>query len=196
MAELTMAFPFIASKNRLAGGGWWKVAARLSDPQAREFFARIVSRMESLPVNDEFRQLAEMLCFVLQQEQQRSEEYAGFLATVRAEKAQIEKQLAELPAALALELQFTSEAQPIAQRFRFRSRRARRLEREIWFWPFELAAVMYMIGLVCGDQIERRRTAELMAAMSAKIEQLQSAVASLPGAITQFQSTHPRSPHH
>jgi hypothetical protein len=123
----------------------------------------------------------EMLCFVLQQEQQRSEEYAGFLATVRAEKAQIEKRLAELAAALASELQYDSEAQP--------------LEREIWFWPFVLAAVMFMIGLVCGDQIERRRTAESMAAMSGKIEQLQFAVTSLPGAITQFQSTHARSTH-
>jgi hypothetical protein len=73
-----MASPLIAPKNGLAGGGAWKVAARLSDPQAREFFARIVSRIESLPAHDEFRQLAEMLCFVLQQEQQRSEEYAEF----------------------------------------------------------------------------------------------------------------------
>ena len=162
------------------------LALRLTSPTDRERYAELLAYFRSLPPGDELARFVELLGLLSLLGQRIPDALAGF-----------EQRLAKLPGEIASELESVAAiARPTGYTLHsVRSRRVRRLEREIWFWPFVLAAVMFMIGLVCGDQIERRRTAESMAAMSGKIEQLQFAVTSLPGAITQFQSTHARSTH-
>ncbi len=106
----------VATTNALAG-----LAGRLTDPQDRERYAAILTYMQRLPEEDEFRRLAELLGLLALMGQRIPDAAGELLQEMRAAKeyhAQIDARLAGLPQEIAAGVDPAAIAKEMSHSFR------------------------------------------------------------------------------
>lgn len=105
--------------------GIGSLAGRLTDPQDRETYARLVSYFHALPPGDEFRQQMEMLGLLSLIGQRIPDALAEFLAELRAHTkasaechAQVDSRLSKLPAEITDGVDVAAIAKGMSEAFR------------------------------------------------------------------------------
>ena len=107
------------------GNGVAGLAARLTDPQDRETYAKVISYVHALPPGDEFKQLVDMLGLLSLLGQRIPEAVTDFLKEFREQTASsaayhtaLEERLARLPEEIASGVDASSIAQAMSESFR------------------------------------------------------------------------------